>query len=81
MTAARVIPYFRMRIVPRLIRGESVLISAHGNSLRAIIMHLEQLTAEQIVVYELATGVPHIYHFDSSMRLVDKRILARRKEG
>jgi len=51
MTAERAIPYFRERVSPRLEAGDSVLISAHGNSLRAIIMHLEQLTREQIVAY------------------------------
>ncbi len=76
MTAARALPYFRERIVPRLQRGQSVLVSAHGNSLRAIVMHLEGMTPEQIVQYELATGTPHVYRFDAEMNPLEKRILA-----
>ncbi len=66
----RAIPCFRERVAVRLKSADSALISAHGNPLRAIIMHLEQLTREQIVAYELATRTPHIDHFDDAMRLV-----------
>ena len=75
MTAARTLPYFQSRIVPRLRRGEHALVSAHGNSLRAIIMHIEQMTAAQILAYELKTGIPHIYEVDEQMRVLEKRIL------
>ncbi|HSX10935.1 MAG TPA: 2,3-bisphosphoglycerate-dependent phosphoglycerate mutase [Chlamydiales bacterium] len=61
MTAARAIPYFQQRIMPRLEKGETVLISAHGNSLRAIVMHLDGLSKEEVVKLELATGKPLIY--------------------
>lgn len=61
MTAARAIPYFQKRIVPHLERGETVLVSAHGNSLRAIVMHLESLSKDEVVKLELATGEPLIY--------------------
>jgi 2,3-bisphosphoglycerate-dependent phosphoglycerate mutase len=74
MTAARTLPYYRERIVPYLQNGASVLISAHGNSLRSIIMHIEQMTPQQIIDYELATGTPHLYTFDDDLRLKDKRI-------
>ncbi len=63
-TAARVLPYFEARIVPELKAGKTVLVAAHGNSLRALIMQLEGLTGEEIVARELATGVPIIYGFD-----------------
>jgi 2,3-bisphosphoglycerate-dependent phosphoglycerate mutase len=76
MTAARTLPYYQERIVPHLRRGESVLISAHGNSLRAIIMHIEQLTPQQIIDFELATGVPYLYTFDDDVRLIDKQIIS-----
>lgn len=76
MTAARTIPYYRERIVPYLQNGESVLISAHGNSLRSIIMHIEQMTPQQILDYELATGATHMYTFDNDLRLIDKRIFS-----
>ncbi len=72
MTAARALPYYRSHIVPRLQQGQRVLIAAHGNSLRAIIMHIEDLTPEQILVYELKTGTPHVYQFDDHMKLIRK---------
>lgn len=64
MTAARAIPYFTEHVVPHLAKGKNVFISAHGNSLRAITMHLENLTKEQVVHLEIPTGVPIIYRFD-----------------
>jgi len=76
MTAARTLPYYRKRIVPHLLHGENVLVSAHGNSLRSIIMHIEQMTPQQIIGYELATGAPHMYAFDDDLSVIDKRIFA-----
>ncbi|HHB13184.1 MAG TPA: 2,3-bisphosphoglycerate-dependent phosphoglycerate mutase [Chromatiales bacterium] len=76
MTAARAVPYYRHHIVPHLSRGESVLVSAHGNSLRALIMHIERMTPEQILAYELPTGTPIVYDFDAHLRPVHKQVLA-----
>lgn len=76
MAAARILPYYKERIVPHLQNGESVLISAHGNSLRSIIMHIEQMAPQQIIDYEVATGAPHLYRFDDDLCLIDKRILS-----
>jgi 2,3-bisphosphoglycerate-dependent phosphoglycerate mutase len=76
MTAARTLPYYQERIVPHLQNGESVLISAHGNSLRSIIMHIENMTPQQIIDYEMATGAPHLYTFDDDCRLIDKLIIS-----
>lgn len=64
MTAGRTIPYFQKQIIPHLEKGENVFISAHGNSLRSIVMHLDRLTKEQVVNLELATGAPLVYSFD-----------------
>ncbi len=75
MTAERAVPYFQDHVVPHLVKGESVLVSAHGNSLRAIVMHLEAMTPEEIVAYEFATGAPHVYELDAEMRILEKRIL------
>lgn len=61
MTAARSIPYFKQQVMPLLKLGKNVLISAHGNSLRSIIMYLDKLTKDEVVHLELATGVPVIY--------------------
>lgn len=60
-TASRSIPYFTQHILPWLEEGKNVLVSAHGNSLRSIIMHLDKLTKEEVVSLELATGIPVIY--------------------
>ena len=66
MTAERAIPYFTEEILPHLQSGKNVFISAHGNSLRAIVMHLDKLTKEQVVKLEIATGDPLIYNFSES---------------
>jgi 2,3-bisphosphoglycerate-dependent phosphoglycerate mutase len=63
MTAARSIPYFQERVVPLLQQGRNVFISAHGNSLRSIIMVLDHLSEEEVVKLEIATGMPIIYDY------------------
>ncbi len=63
MTAARAIPYFENRIIPMLQEGKNILVSAHGNSLRAIIMVLDGLDHEQVVSLEIPTGVPIFYDY------------------
>jgi 2,3-bisphosphoglycerate-dependent phosphoglycerate mutase len=60
-TAARVLPYYEAKIWPEVKAGRSVIIAAHGNSLRALIMRLEHLTGEQIIAQELGTGIPIVY--------------------
>ena len=55
-TAARVLPYFEKEIVPKLKEGKNIVIVAHGNSLRALIMYLEKMTPEQILEFEIGTG-------------------------
>jgi len=64
-TAARVLPYYIQEILPRVMRGEHVLVSAHGNSLRALVMVLEKLTPEAILKREIATGAPIIYRLNA----------------
>jgi 2,3-bisphosphoglycerate-dependent phosphoglycerate mutase len=63
MTLERTLPYFQSAILPVLKEGKTVLVSAHGNSLRAIIKHIEKLSDDEIVRYELATGAPITYAF------------------
>jgi 2,3-bisphosphoglycerate-dependent phosphoglycerate mutase len=65
MTAARALPYFKNQVVPYLRQGSNVFISAHGNSLRAILMDLDGLSKEQIVKLEIPTGVPILYQYDA----------------
>lgn len=64
----RVIPYWQNEIVPHLKAGKKVLIAAHGNSLRALLMHLEGLTAAEIEGINLPTGIPKIYKLDNRFR-------------
>ena len=66
-TVARALPYFVQEILPRVLRGERTLVSAHGNSLRALVMVLERLSPEAIVKRELATGVPILYRLQARL--------------
>ena len=75
-TAARVLPYYIQEILPRVMRGERVLVSAHGNSLRALVMVLERLSPEGILAREIATGVPIIYHLNADATVAKKLDLA-----
>src|SRR3990167_2481858 len=74
-TAARTLPYFEKKILPDLKAGKNILVSAHGNSLRSIVMQLDKLTREQVLELNLGTGVPLIYEFDSSLNILSKREL------
>ncbi|CAN5384959.1 2,3-bisphosphoglycerate-dependent phosphoglycerate mutase [soil metagenome] len=74
-TGARVWPYYINRIQPHVLRGERVLIAAHGNSLRALIMALDGLTAEQIVKLELDTGMQVIYRLNADSTVASKEVL------
>ncbi len=76
MTAERVLPYFDARILPEVLAGRNVLVSAHGNSLRALIMRLDGLTPEEITRLNLATGVPMIYRLNADGTVASKRDLA-----
>lgn len=67
MTAARTIPYFKNVIVPHLEAGRNVFIAAHGNSLRSIMMDLDNLTPEQVVSLEIPTGLPIIYDYHNTV--------------
>ncbi|HEY5122888.1 MAG TPA: 2,3-bisphosphoglycerate-dependent phosphoglycerate mutase [Ignavibacteria bacterium] len=74
-TAARVIPYWESKILPELRAGKNILISAHGNSLRALVMYLEKLTKEQILETEIPTGIPKIYVLDKDLNVLEKKYL------
>ncbi|HEY4209240.1 MAG TPA: 2,3-bisphosphoglycerate-dependent phosphoglycerate mutase [Puia sp.] len=68
-TVHRVIPYYTREIEPCLKRGENILVVAHGNSLRALMMHLEHIGEDKISKVDLPTGVPRIYRFDPQLNL------------
>jgi len=69
-TAARVIPYYTKHIEPALKKGENILIVAHGNSLRALMMHLEGIGEDKIATVDLPTGHPRLYTFDEQLKLL-----------
>ena len=72
MTAKRTIPYFEEEILPDLESGMNVLVSAHGNSLRSIVMHIEGISPDDIVSFEIKTGVPRYYDYsDGVLSLID----------
>ena len=75
-TAARVLPYYLQEILPRVLRGERTLVSAHGNSLRALVMVLDHLSPQEIVKRELATGVPLIYRLNTDSTVAERQVMA-----
>src|SRR4051812_36615139 len=74
-TGARVWPYYLHEMQPHVLRGETMLVAAHGNSLRALIMALEGMSGDEIVKLELGTGVPMIYRLNADSTLKSKEIL------
>jgi 2,3-bisphosphoglycerate-dependent phosphoglycerate mutase len=74
-TAARTLPYFDHKIVPYLKEGKNVLVAAHGNSLRSIVMHLETLTKEQVLELNLDTAVPRVYELDKDLKILSSKDL------
>jgi 2,3-bisphosphoglycerate-dependent phosphoglycerate mutase len=78
-TAARVLPYFEREILPRVLKGERVLIAAHGNSLRALVMVLDKLSEKEILEVNIATGAPIVYKLDDKGNVLSKEMLIERE--
>ncbi len=74
-TVARTLPYYVQEILPRVMRGERVLVAAHGNSLRALVMVLDRLTPETVPGMELATGIPLVYRLKADTTVETKQVL------
>jgi 2,3-bisphosphoglycerate-dependent phosphoglycerate mutase len=74
-TVARVLPYYCQEILPRVLRGERVVVAAHGNSLRALVMVLDRLTPQTIPTMELETGVPLVYKLNGDSTVASKQVL------
>jgi len=74
-TAERTLPYYDRAIVPELEAGKSIVVAAHGNSLRSMVMRLDALSPEEIVKVEIATGVPIVYRLDAGGQVLSKRLL------
>jgi len=77
-TIARVLPYYESAIVPALRGGETVLIAAHGNSLRALVKHLSGISDDEITGLEIPTGQPIVYELDDSLAAVERYYLSER---
>jgi 2,3-bisphosphoglycerate-dependent phosphoglycerate mutase len=74
-TVARVVPYWKERIAPRVAAGERILVVAHGNSLRALIKHFDAMSDEAIVAENVPTGIPLVYELDDALHPTGRRYL------
>ncbi|MCL4278024.1 MAG: 2,3-diphosphoglycerate-dependent phosphoglycerate mutase [Ignavibacteria bacterium] len=74
MTRERVAPYYEAHIKPLLLQNKNVLVVAHGNSLRSLVMMIEHLTPDEILKTEIATGIPIIYNLDENLTVENKTI-------
>lgn len=74
-TIARVVPYFEENIKKQMLDGKRILITAHGNSLRALVKYFEDLSDEEIISVNIPTGVPLVYEFDSDFKIISKKYL------
>jgi len=74
-TADRVLPYYHAKIEPDLKAGKNILVVAHGNSLRALIMFLDKLSKDEVVKLEIPTGVPILYELDEKLNILNKKEL------
>jgi len=74
-TAARTLPYFAAKILPVVKAGKAVLVAAHGNSLRSVVMHLDRLSREEVLELNLGTGVPILYEINVEGKVRGKRVL------
>lgn len=74
-TAERAVPYYEEKIKPFLLNGETLIIAAHGNSLRALVMELDQLSKEEVLELNIPTGVPLFYELDGSGKVLSRRYL------
>lgn len=74
-TGARVWPYYMMEILPRVLAGQNVLVAAHGNSLRSLVMVLDRMTESEITGLNLATGVPMVYKLNADSTVASKEVL------
>jgi len=75
ITLKRVIPYWEETILPELKKGKNVVVAAHGNSLRALVMHLDNMSEDEIVKLNIPTGIPLLYEFDENMKATGHRYL------
>ncbi|MDE2621120.1 MAG: 2,3-bisphosphoglycerate-dependent phosphoglycerate mutase, partial [Sphingomonadales bacterium] len=77
-TIARVLPYYESAIAPQLRAGETVIVAAHGNSLRALVKHLSAISDADITGLEIPTGQPIVYELDAALTATDRYYLSER---
>ena len=77
-TAARTLPYFEAKILPDVLAGKNVVVAAHGNSLRSIVMKLDNLTKEQVLELNIPTGAPLLYVYDAKGNITEHRYLIQK---
>ncbi len=75
-TVARVVPYWESEIAPRVKKGERLIVAAHGNSLRALVKHLDKIPDDKIVALNIPTGIPLVYELDANLKPLSNRYLA-----
>jgi 2,3-bisphosphoglycerate-dependent phosphoglycerate mutase len=76
-----VLPFYIESILPRVMAGERVLVAAHGNSLRTLVMVLDRLDSDRVAGLEIATGVPLVYRLNADTTVASKTVLARDVAG
>ena len=74
-TAARTLPYFKSKILPDVLAGKDIIVAAHGNSLRSIVMDLDNLSREEVLELNIPTGVPLLYVYDDKGKVLEHRYL------
>ena len=74
-TAARTLPYWEKNMFPEIKNGKNIIVAAHGNSLRSIVMHLDNLTKEQVLELNIPTGVPLLYTFDANGTIIERKYM------
>jgi len=79
-TVQRVLPYWNKVIAPQLRKGRKVIIAAHGNSIRALVKHLENLSAKEILELNIPVGIPLVYELDKELKPIRHYYLASKKE-
>ncbi len=79
-TVARFLPFWKEEVVPQILKGQKVALVAHGNSLRALVQHLENMTSEQIMELNLPTGIPLVYTLDKDLKVISKRFVGDPEE-
>ncbi len=80
MVVERVVPFWNEEILPKIKIGKQIIVSASGNSLRALIKHIEGLSPEQIVEFNMPTAIPYVYEFDDNINVINKYFLASNEE-